>query len=70
MTGKIVSTKMKDTLVVSVETRYSHPKYTKIVRKDKKYMVHAPEHKMKDGDVVKFVESVPVSKNKKWKLLT
>ncbi|NTV41297.1 MAG: 30S ribosomal protein S17 [Candidatus Moranbacteria bacterium] len=63
-TGKVVSDSMDKTLVVAVESLKTHPKYLKKYRSTKKYKVHDGENKHKVGDVVKFVQCRPMSKDK------
>ena len=66
--GIVVSDKADKTIVVSVQTRYAHPKYGKTLIKSKKYMAHDEQNTCKSGDVVLLEESRPLSKNKKWTL--
>lgn len=67
--GKIVSLKNKNTISVEVERFLSHPLYKKRFKRTKKYQVHSElEHKL--GETVKFVETSPISKTKKWKILS
>ena len=66
--GKIVSIKMPKTVTVEVERFLAHPIYKKRFKINKKYQVHT-EKELKVGDVVKFVETRPISKTKKWKVL-
>ncbi len=67
-TGKVVSTKMAKTVVVEVVQVTAHPVYKKRVRTTKKYHVH-DEIGVREGDVVRFVETKPISKTKKWKII-
>lgn len=67
--GKVISTKMTKTVIVSVETRKPHPLYKKIVRKTKKYKVHNENHEVKIGARVKIIETRPISKEKHFKLI-
>jgi len=67
--GIVVSDKAEKTITVKVERRYSHPKYGKTVTVYKKYAVHDPENRHKEGDVVKIIESKPESKTKKWHVI-
>ena len=67
-TGKVVSTKMKDTATVAVERVVVHPIYKKRYRRIKKYHVH-DEIGVKVGQEVKFCASKPYSKSKKWKII-
>lgn len=64
--GVVVSDKAEKTVTVRVERRYTHPIYKKTVRSSKKYAAHDEQNKFKVGDVVKIVESRPMSKTKKW----
>ena len=66
--GIVVSDKADKTIVVSVQTRYAHPKYGKILLKTKRYMAHDKNNTCHSGDVVLLEESRPYSKNKKWVL--
>ena len=66
--GVVVSDKPNKTIVVSVQTRYQHPKYGKILLKTKRYMAHDEENQCISGDIVLLEESRPLSKNKKWTL--
>ena len=67
--GIVVSNKMKKTIVVKIENRYSHPIYSKILVRTKKYLAHDELEKCKIGDQVLIEESRPLSKKKRWKLL-
>ena len=66
--GKVVGTKMTKTATVLVERRKVHPLYQKSVKRTKKYQVH-DELGVKVGDEVLFVETRPISKTKKWKIV-
>ena len=66
--GIVVSTKMDKTVIVVVQTRYQHPKYTKTVLKTKRYMAHDEDNSCQPGDLVLLEESPPISRHKKWKL--
>lgn len=67
-TGKVISTKMKNTATVSVDSTFMHKLYGKRFIKSKKYHVH-DEFGSQVGDTVKFVASKPFSRIKKWKIL-
>lgn len=67
--GIVVSNKMQKTIVVKIENRYSHPIYSKILVRTKKYLAHDELEKCKIGDQVLIEESRPLSKKKRWKLL-
>ena len=64
--GTVVSDKADKTVTVRVERRFTHPIYKKTVRSSKKYAAHDEQNKFKVGDVVKIIESRPISKTKKW----
>jgi small subunit ribosomal protein S17 len=66
--GSVVSTKMQKTIVVEVSRRVPHPLYKRIVGKRKKFYAHDEEGTAKMGDVVRIVESRPLSKLKRWRL--
>ena len=66
--GTVVSTKMAKTIVVEVERRVSHPLYKRIVRRRKKFYAHDELSSAKMGDVVRIIESRPLSKLKRWRL--
>ncbi|MBN9543455.1 MAG: 30S ribosomal protein S17 [Alphaproteobacteria bacterium] len=64
--GVVVSDKADKTVTVKVERRVMHPVYKKIIRVHKKYAAHDENNSCKIGDVVKIEESKPISKSKKW----
>ncbi|MEB3204254.1 MAG: 30S ribosomal protein S17 [Candidatus Sericytochromatia bacterium] len=68
ITGKVVSDKMEKTIVVAVETRHPHPRYGKIVKKTNRFKAHDEENAAREGDVVRIVESRPLSRDKRWSL--
>ncbi|MGH7552193.1 MAG: 30S ribosomal protein S17 [Longimicrobiales bacterium] len=67
--GVVVSNKATKTLTVTVERRVSHPLYGKQVTRTKKYYVHDEEQQAREGDVVRIVETRPLSKMKRWRLV-
>jgi small subunit ribosomal protein S17 len=67
--GKVISDKMDKTVVVSVERVFKHPLYEKIIKSRKKYKAHDETNKCKIGDFVEIIESSPISKTKRWKVL-
>ena len=67
--GKVISDKNKKTIVVLVERKYQHPFFKKIVTNKKKYHAHDEKNKFRIGDNVKIIESQPISKNKRWKVI-
>ncbi len=70
LSGVVVSTKMKDTVVVSVARYVKHPKYKKYQRRTKKYLVHDAGNQAKVGDRVEIKEVAPISKRKHFALVT
>lgn len=67
--GTVVSDKMKNTVVVAVNSFKTHPKYQKKYRFTKKYKAHDEGNKYKVGDVVEIVPCRPISKDKRFKVL-
>jgi small subunit ribosomal protein S17 len=67
--GLVVSHKMNKTVVIAVETRKVHPLYKKAIRATKKYKVHDENNACKVGDKVKIIETRPLSKEKKWRVM-
>lgn len=67
--GKVVSDKMDKTVVVAVETLTRQPLYGKIVRRTKKFKAHDEQNSCKIGDVVKIMETRPLSKDKNWRVV-
>ncbi|MDD4171439.1 MAG: 30S ribosomal protein S17 [Syntrophomonas sp.] len=68
MIGTVTSDKMEKTITVSVETVKQHPLYKKTIRTNKKYKAHDENNEAKAGDVVKIMETRPLSRDKRWKL--
>ncbi|WBU61447.1 30S ribosomal protein S17 [Paracoccus albus] len=68
--GKVVSDKNEQTVTVLVERRFKHPLLHKTVRSSKKYRAHDADNAFKVGDTVRIVECAPVSKTKRWTVLT
>jgi small subunit ribosomal protein S17 len=69
MTGRVVSDKMEKTIVVPIERLVKHETYGKYVRRRNKFKVHDEKNEAKVGDVVRFMETRPLSKDKRWRLL-
>ena len=69
LSGTVVSDKMKDTIVVSVERYEKHPKYGKFIKQRKKFKAHDIGNTAKIGDKVEIVETRPISKDKHFKLV-
>ena len=68
LVGKVVSAKCDKTITVLVETYKKHPKYGKRVKSSKKYCAHDETNKAKVGDIVRIVETRPISKTKRFYL--
>jgi len=66
--GTVVAKKMKKTVTVLVERQIRHPLYKKIIKRRKKFLVHDENEKCKIGDVVRIVETRPISKRKRWRI--
>ena len=69
MTGKVVSDSMKKTVVVTIERLVKHETYGKYVRRRNRFKVHDEKNECKVGDVIRFMETRPLSKDKRWRLL-
>ena len=67
--GMVVSDKMQKTVVVSIERRVQHPVYGKMVRRTKKLKAHDEENQAKTGDTVRIMETRPLSKDKRWRVV-
>lgn len=68
--GKVVSDKMDKTIVVAVQDNVKHPLYGKIVKKTYKLKAHDESNECKIGDRVKVMETRPLSKDKRWRLVS
>jgi small subunit ribosomal protein S17 len=68
--GKVVSDQNDKTVTVLVERRFTHPMMKKTVRQTKKYRAHDAENSFKVGDEVRIRECAPISKNKRWEVVT
>ncbi len=67
--GMVVSDKMEKTVVVSIERRVQHPVYGKMVRRTKKLKAHDEQNAAKTGDTVRIMETRPLSKDKRWRVV-
>jgi small subunit ribosomal protein S17 len=67
--GHVVSDKMDKTVVVRVETRVRHPLYGRIIKQSKKFKVHDENNESRIGDKVKIMETRPLSKEKRWRVV-
>jgi len=68
-TGKVLSNKMDKTIVVGIENHVKHPLYNKIVKKTYKLKAHDENNECNIGDTVKVMETRPISKDKRWRLV-
>ena len=68
--GKVVSDKMEKTIVVAVEDSVKHPLYNKIVKRTIKFKAHDENNEAGVGDRVKIMETRPLSKDKRWRLVS
>ena len=67
--GRVQSAKMDKTIVVVLERRVRHPLYGKVIKKSSKVYAHDENNQAKEGDVVRVMETRPLSKTKNWRLL-
>jgi small subunit ribosomal protein S17 len=67
--GEVISSSMNKTIVVLSVTRVPHPKFGKIVKQQKKFYAHDEENRAKNGDTVRIMETRPLSKSKRWRLV-
>jgi small subunit ribosomal protein S17 len=67
--GEVVSDKMDKTVVVAVETMRRHPLYKKAIRRSKRYKAHDEDSTCRIGDKVKILETRPLSKEKRWRVV-
>jgi len=67
--GTVVSDKMAKTIVVRVDRLKTNPKYNKQYRQSRKFKVHDEKKEYKVGDVVRFIETRPLSKDKRWRVI-
>ena len=68
--GTVTSDKNEQTITVLVERRFKHPLLQKTVRSSKKYRAHDAENRFKVGDSVRIIECAPMSKTKRWTVVT
>lgn len=69
LTGSVVSDKMEKTIVIKITRRKLHPLYKKYITKSKKIKAHDERNDCSIGDIVRVIESRPLSKDKSWRLL-
>ena len=68
-TGRVVSNKMNKTITVIVESKMKHPIYGKFVNKSTKFHAHDEKNECGEGDLVRIMETRPLSKSKNWRLV-
>jgi len=68
--GKVVKNNRSKTITVLVERKYQHPVLKKVIKTKKKYHAHDEKNKFKTGDMVQIIESKPISKKKKWQVIS
>jgi small subunit ribosomal protein S17 len=67
--GKVLSNKMDKSIVVGVERKVKHPMYGKFIKRTSKFMAHDEKNEAHEGDIVSLMETRPLSKNKRWRLV-
>jgi small subunit ribosomal protein S17 len=67
--GEVVSNRMQKTITVKVERRLRHPMYERVVKRSKKFHAHDEHNECQVGDLVRIVETRPLSRTKRWRLL-
>lgn len=67
--GKVISNKMNKTIVVAVERAFKHHRYAKVIKRTKKLYAHDEKNQVQIGDIVKLMETRPLSKQKRWRLV-
>ena len=68
-TGRVTSSKMDKTVVVTVDRLVQHPLYGKTIKRRSKLYAHDPENACREGDVVRIMETRPLSKTKRWRVV-
>ncbi|HZS92604.1 MAG TPA: 30S ribosomal protein S17 [Chloroflexota bacterium] len=69
LVGRVVSNKMQKTVVVSVESVRRHPLYKHTIRSTKRYKAHDENNECREGDTVRIIESRPLSREKRWRVI-
>ena len=67
--GIVVSNNMDKSIVVKIERKIKHPIYKKTIKRSKKYVAHDEKDECKEGDTVKIMETKPMSKTKRWRVV-
>ena len=70
LSGMVIKDKNDKTIVVLVKRKYIHPFFGKVITSSKKYHAHDEKNKFKTGDMVQIIESKPISKKKKWQVIS
>ena len=70
MQGVVVSDKMEKTIVVNVERKFPHSLYKKFIKRSKRYHVHDKDNQFKMGDIVNIQECRPLSRTKRWEVIS
>lgn len=68
--GIVTDCKMQKTVTVTVDRQFSHPLYKKVVRRSKRFLAHDEKSECRVGDVVRIEETRPLSRRKRWRILT
>lgn len=68
-TGRVTSSAMEKSIVVNVERKFKHPMYGKFMKKSRRFIAHDEKNECNEGDMVKIMETRPLSKNKRWRLV-
>lgn len=66
--GRVVSAKMDKTAVVAITVQIKHPQYKKYVKRTRKFFAHDQRNECQEGDMIRIVETRPLSKNKRWRV--
>ena len=67
--GRVVSTKLEKTVTVEVTRLVQHPIYRRVIKRSKKYLAHDEQNRCEVGDAVRIIESRPLSRRKRWRVL-
>ena len=68
LVGTVLPSKMDKTVIVEIARKFPHPKYKKYIKRTKKYYAHISDLKCNVGDLVRIIESKPISKLKRWRV--
>jgi len=67
--GRVIAAKRKKTVTVEIERLVKHPEFGRYVRRKKRFAVHDEENQCREGDVIRFMETRPLSKTKRWRFV-